>query len=105
MEHFAGLVSAGMSIEAVTLCNVRARDVHMSMHAAAHFEGSRRIASCFGSSKLSRSTGSAAPTSPKRVFSACVIASLKRRAVTLVLPSSDVLPRKEGWITHCEAGE
>ena len=71
-------------------------DMNMEMHGTAHLDGSRRIASCFGSSKPSRSTGSAAPTSPKRVFNACVTASLKRRAVTLALPSSDALPRHIG---------
>ena len=75
------------------------------MQAGAHFDGSRRIASCFGSSKPSRSTGSAAPTSPKRVFSACVTASLKRSAVTLALPSSNALPRKRRWVTRCEGEE
>ena len=68
-------------------------DMNKDMHGMTHLDGSRKIASCFGSSKPSRSTGSAAPTSPKRVFSACVTASLKRRAVTLALPSSDALPR------------
>lgn len=75
------------------------------MQAGAHFDGSRRIASCFGSSKPSRSTGSAAPTSPKRVFSACVTASLKRSAVTLALPSSNALPRKRRRVTRCEGEE
>ena len=75
------------------------------MQAGAHFDGSRRIASCFGSSKPSRSTGSAAPTSPKRVFSACVTASLKRSAVTLALPSSNALPRKRKRVTRCEGEE